>query len=162
SCVRAVVDSGLCMWGSHWRKQRRQGPPPAATEPSAPQRAILHGSMCQDSERGNGAPISWCAAAEGSTVNEFTIHDGLSLDGFVFRLPIGLSSEGRWLADSGRTHSRQETTINGYTRNGVPEEVVQGVVWVTEVETGNARCLTPDWGSSWAARWSPDGKRLAF
>ena len=40
--------------------------------------------------------------------------------------------------------------------------MVQATVWVTNTRTGEHRNLTPNWGSSWAPRWSPDGARLAF
>jgi dipeptidyl aminopeptidase/acylaminoacyl peptidase len=104
----------------------------------------------------------YCALAEDQTVPDFTIHDGLALNELPGRLPIDLSGDGRWLAYTTKSHTRQETSVGGYTRNGVPEEVVQAVIWVTDVDHGRTHCLTPDWGSSWAPRWSPDGKRLAF
>ena len=96
------------------------------------------------------------------TMGSFTIQDALALNELAGRLPIDLSSDGRWLAYTTRNHTHRETAVDGYTRNGVPEEVVRGVVWVTNVQKGTRHCLTPDWGSSWAGRWSPDGKRLAF
>jgi dipeptidyl aminopeptidase/acylaminoacyl peptidase len=92
----------------------------------------------------------------------FTIEDGLTFNEFVSRLPIDLSNDGRWLAYTTKSSAHQETAIGGYTRNGVPEEVVRGVIWVTDVRQAVTRCLTPDWGSSWAPRWSPDGEHLAF
>jgi len=92
----------------------------------------------------------------------FTIQDGLKLNVFPTRTPFDLSPDGRWLAYTTRNHERQESAVGGYTRNGVPSAMVGGVVWVTDVRDGSTRCLTPGWGSSWAPRWSPDGKRLAF
>src|ERR671923_193596 len=35
-------------------------------------------------------------------------------------------------------------------------------VRLTELTSGQTQVLTPGWGTSWGARWSPDGRRLAF
>ncbi|MCK5526699.1 MAG: PD40 domain-containing protein, partial [Candidatus Latescibacteria bacterium] len=41
-------------------------------------------------------------------------------------------------------------------------ELANSEVWVTDLQSGDSLNLTPDWGSSWAPRWSPGDRYLVF
>jgi len=91
-------------------------------------------------------------------MNRFTLEDALKLNIFAPAVPIDINADGRWLAYTTRNRENYE----GSATKGVAMEAAGATVWVTDTQTGQHRNLTPDWGSSWAPRWSPDGVRLAF
>ncbi len=92
------------------------------------------------------------------------LDDLLKYNTFVGRVPIDITNDGNWIAYN--TQNREQYEGGGgnsvYSKTGVMIEMAYGKIWVTNTRTGEHRNLTPDWGSSWAPRWSPDGKRLAF
>lgn len=108
-------------------------------------------------------PILHLAIAA-ATAASFTVEDGYAVNLFLGRVPISVTADGQWLAYS--THNRVEFEGGGgqsaYSPTGVMVEMARGTIWVTDVENGTHTNLTPDWGSSWAPRWSPDGTALAF
>ena len=97
-------------------------------------------------------------------MNPLTPEDLLKFNEFVSRVPIDITSDGHWIAYN--TQNREEYEGGGgdaaYSERGVMIEMAYATVWVTNTRTGEHRNLTPEWGSSWAPRWSPDGTRLAF
>lgn len=107
--------------------------------------------------------IAWTAIAwsEGEEMNPLTFEDLLKFNTFVPHVPIDITSDGNWITYN--TQNREQLEGGGedtaYPKTG---EMAYGTVWVTNTRTGEHRNLTPDWGSSWAPRWSPDGTRLAF
>ncbi len=102
--------------------------------------------------------------SEGEEMNPLTLEDLLKFNTFVFRVPIDITSDGNWIAYN--TQNREQYEGGGgdswYSKTGVMTEMAYGTVWVTNTRTGKHRNLTPGWGSSWAPRWSPDGRHLAF
>ncbi len=110
--------------------------------------------------------IAWTAIAwsEGEEMNPLTLEDLLKFNTFVGRVPIDITFDGNWIAYN--TQNREQYEGGGgnsaYSKTGVMIEMAYGTVWVMNTRTGEHRNLTPDWGSSWAPRWSPDGTRLAF
>ena len=110
--------------------------------------------------------IAWTAIAwgEGEEMNPLTLEDLLKFNEFIFRVPIDITADGNWIAYN--TQNREQYEGGGgdsmYSKTGVIIEMAYATVWVTNTRTGEHRNLTPDWGSSWAPRWSPDGTRLAF
>ena len=110
--------------------------------------------------------IAWTVIAwgEGEEMNPLTLEDLLKFNTFVERVPIDITSDGNWITYN--TQNREQYEGGGgdslYSKTGVIIEMAYGTVWVTNTRTGEHRNLTPDWGSSWAPRWSPDGTRLAF
>lgn len=56
----------------------------------------------------------------------------------------------------------ERVSASGFLPNGVPSFAGGSEVRVTDLAAQSTRVLTPDWGSSWGLRWSPDGRRLAF
>ncbi len=89
----------------------------------------------------------------------------LQFSSFATRVPIHLTPDGNWIAYNTTTQNREQGGSAGfslYSETGVMYEMERGTVWIANAQTGESRCLTPGWGSSWAPRWSPDGKRLAF
>ena len=97
-------------------------------------------------------------------MTHFTLEDGLKLNSFLPMVPIGITPDGRWLAYNIQNREQYEGGggNTAYSKTGVMIEMAFGTVWVTDTLTGEHRNLTPNWGSSWAPRWSPDGTRLAF
>ena len=100
----------------------------------------------------------------GEEMTPLKLDDLLKYNTFVGRVPIDITSDGNWIAYN--TQNREQYEGGGgnsvYSKTGVMIEMAYGKIWVTNTRTGEHRNLTPDWGSSWAPRWSPDGKRLAF
>ena len=102
--------------------------------------------------------------SEGKEMNPLTLDDLLKFNTFVGRVPIDITSDGNWIAYN--TQNREQYEGGGgnsaYSKTGVMIEMAYGMIWVTNTRTGEHRNLTPDWGSSWAPRWSPHGTHLAF
>ena len=97
-------------------------------------------------------------------MNALTFENLLKFNTFAVRVPIDISSDGNWIAYNTRNREAYEGGIGDsvYSKTGVMFEMVHATVWVTNTRTGEHRNLTPNWGSSWAPRWSSDGTRLAF
>ncbi len=97
-------------------------------------------------------------------MNPLTLEDLLKFNTFVGRVPIDITADGNWIAYN--TQNREQYEGGGgnsaYSKTGVMIEMAYGTIWVTNTRTGEHRNLTPDWGSNWAPRWSPDGTLLAF
>ena len=101
--------------------------------------------------------------SKGEEMNPLTLEDLLKFNTFVWRVPIDITSDGHWIAYNTQNREQYEGGGNSaYSKTGVMIEMAYGTIWVTNTRTGEHRNLTPDWGSSWAPRWSPDGTRLAF
>ena len=105
--------------------------------------------------------IAW---SEGEEMNPLTLEDLLKFNEFVGRVPIDITSDGNWIAYNMQNREQYEGGggNSAYSKTGVMIEMAYGTIWVTNTRTGEHRNLTPDWGSSWAPRWSPDGTFLAF
>ena len=97
-------------------------------------------------------------------MNPWTFEDLFKFNQFVGMVPVDITSDGRWIAYN--TQNREQYDGGGgdtaYSKTGVMIEMEYAMVWVTNTCTGEHRNLTPDWGSSWAPRWSPQGTHLAF
>ncbi len=104
------------------------------------------------------------AISKGEETDPLAVDDLLKFNDFIYRVPIDITSDGNWVAYN--TQNREQYEGGGgnsaYSKTGVMIEMAYGKIWVTHTRTGEHRNLTPDWGSSWAPRWSPDRTRLAF
>ena len=105
------------------------------------------------------------AISEEEEMNPLKLEDLFKFNTITDRVPIDITSDGHWIAYT--TQNREQYKGGGgdsmYSKTGVVTlEVGYATIWVTNTRTGEYRNLTPDWGSSWAPRWSPDGTRLAF
>ena len=103
--------------------------------------------------------------SNGEEMNPLKLEDLLTFNTIIDRVPIDITSDGHWIAYT--TQNREQYEGGGgdsmYSKTGVVTlEVGYATIWVTNTQTGEHRNLTPNWGSSWAPRWSPDGTRLAF
>jgi dipeptidyl aminopeptidase/acylaminoacyl peptidase len=89
----------------------------------------------------------------------FTGEDGLDV---VTYNPLDLTSDGRWLAAA--SSSRRDGLGIDYRRDGDPTYVRPAAsrLWVIDTRSGVARAVYPDKRNIRAARWSPDGSRLAM
>ena len=89
----------------------------------------------------------------------FTAEDGLDI---VSYNALDLTSDGRWLAAT--SQSRRDALGVDYRRDGDPTYIRPAAsrVWVIDTHSGAARALYPDKRNVRAARWSPDGSRLAL
>lgn len=102
-------------------------------------------------------------AARRLDARPFTLDDGLALRALVGRHPVDLSPDGELVAYCVESRDTDEDPgSRHYFSTGVHRMVQGSEVWLTEVATGATRRLTEGWGTSWGARWSPDGSRLAF
>ena len=105
------------------------------------------------------------ARSEAEKMNPLTLEDLFKFNTITDRIPIDITADGHWIAYT--TQNREQYEGGGgdsmYSKTGVVTlEVGYATVWVTNTQTGEHRNLTPDWGSSWAPRWSPQGRHLAF
>jgi len=74
-----------------------------------------------------------------------------------------LSPDGSLVAFCVRAPGRASpTTHSGFLANGAPGWASGSEIRVINLIADEERVLTPNWGSSWHPRWSPDGRRLAF
>jgi dipeptidyl aminopeptidase/acylaminoacyl peptidase len=89
----------------------------------------------------------------------FTADDGLDI---VSYNALDLTSDGRWLAAT--SQSRRDALGVDYRRDGDPTYVRPAAarVWVIDTRSAAARAVYPDKRNVRAARWSPDGTRLAL
>lgn len=77
--------------------------------------------------------------------------------------PVTLSPDGDLVAYGiGATHREMPETASGMLAMGASTGVFGIELWLTDLAEGTGKALTPDWGSSWGPRWSPDGQWLAF
>jgi len=81
--------------------------------------------------------------------------------------PIDLSPDGKSVAyilrDSNRkAQAKTFRSPEELERRGIPRSVDFCDIWITNTITGRTKNLTQGQGTSWAPRWSPNGKYLAF
>lgn len=93
----------------------------------------------------------------------FEIDSLLDLVEPALRMPFHLSPDGRWLALAVQRNRRTVATsdVDFFTPNGVPMEAVGGGVVVVPTRGGGRVEPFAGAATSWAPRWSPDGRRLA-
>ena len=89
----------------------------------------------------------------------FTADDGLDI---VSYNALDLTSDGRWLVAT--SQSRRDGLGVDYRRDGDPTYIRPAAsrVWVIDTRSGTTRAIYPDKRNVRAARWSPDGSRLAL
>ncbi len=77
--------------------------------------------------------------------------------------PAALSPDGNLVAYGVvGVHREIPESASGMLAMGASTGVFGIELWLADLAEGTAQALTPDWGSSWGPRWSPDGQRLAF
>ncbi|MDE0469295.1 MAG: prolyl oligopeptidase family serine peptidase [Candidatus Poribacteria bacterium] len=93
-----------------------------------------------------------------------SIEDILSIELLTLFDPIAASPDGTRLAVAVQNYSRKRvgTGIDGYIPTGLLDLQEGSEIWLVNVQSGESRNLTPNWGTSYCPAWSPDGKRLAF
>jgi dipeptidyl aminopeptidase/acylaminoacyl peptidase len=89
----------------------------------------------------------------------FTADDGLDIVSYT---ALDLTSDGRWLAAA--SQSRRDGLGVDYRRDGDPTYIRPAAsrIWVIDTRSGAARAVYPDKRNVRAARWSPNGSRLAL
>ena len=92
-----------------------------------------------------------------------TTEKALEIRELTHRTPIYLSPDGRWVGYTVRVPEQAES-VKGQTfsSSGVVQELIGSEVHVQNLENDTGRSLTDQWGSSWAAGWSPNGDILLF
>jgi dipeptidyl aminopeptidase/acylaminoacyl peptidase len=84
---------------------------------------------------------------------------------FPRRLEHSLSPDGGKVAYVARklvpTYSRNAPT-SVYSKTGVPDTYQGATIWVMDLQTRQQRKVMPGDHNTWNARWSPDGRYLAF
>ena len=94
-----------------------------------------------------------------------SIEDILSIELLTLFDPIAASPDGTQLAVAVQSYSRKRvgTGIDDqYLPTGLVGLQEGSEIWLVNVQSGESRNLTPNWGTSYCPAWSPDGKRLAF
>ncbi|MDB4916190.1 MAG: hypothetical protein JWM95_3834, partial [Gemmatimonadetes bacterium] len=103
-----------------------------------------------------------------SQVRPLPIIDALSAGRFANTVPVRLSPDAQWVTYSVIDPRRQPAEgalgddYSIITKTGVTMTVATSDVWVSNVNTGDARNITKGQGASWGGVWSPDGRSLAF
>ncbi len=82
----------------------------------------------------------------------------LNIHTFADRVPMSLSSDGRWIAYTLIDNGRMQPA----TASGFPPRMSGADVWVTDVATGESVNVTRGYQASYSPAWSPDGRQLAF
>ena len=79
------------------------------------------------------------------------------------RVPMHLVADGSVLTITVQGHARPEEPrgLSGFTRHGVPIEMVASTVLVVDTLSGEVTRPFGGTATSWGGRWSPDGRTLA-
>lgn len=114
--------------------------------------------------------LAFCAAsatsdltAEDAVSPSLGVEDVLSMRTFQIYTPIMLSADGALVAYTIKRPKKGGTSAEDHSPG--PEAGFGGVatdVWLTDLQTGASRSITPGEGSSWGTAWSPDGQSLAL
>ena len=89
--------------------------------------------------------------------------EALKIRELAHRTPIYLSPDGQRIGFTVRVPEQAESVKGkAFTAAGVVQELVGSEVHVQELENESNRILTKQWGSSWGAGWSPNGKYFLF
>ena len=93
-----------------------------------------------------------------------SIEDILSIELLTLFDPIAVSPNGTQLAVAVQSYSRKRVGAENdtYLPTGLSGLQEGSEIWIINVQSGESRNLTPNWGTSYRPAWSPDGKRLAF
>src|SRR5215469_15050897 len=95
----------------------------------------------------------------------FRVEDAVGMRSFTNRSPVALSPDGKWLAYSLISQGQREEVDPNYmvyNRHGVPATCLECVLWVTNIDSGQAQQVDPAARVTWGGVWSPDGRRLAY
>jgi dipeptidyl aminopeptidase/acylaminoacyl peptidase len=92
------------------------------------------------------------------------IKDAISAKDFAYQAPLASSPNGLWIAYTLQQQQRREPVgpSKHFSQTGVPRELEDSEVWLTNVDTGRSKKLTAGGRSAWSPSWSPDGRLLAF
>jgi len=101
-----------------------------------------------------------CAAQQPPPLS---VQDALRIRSFGELMPIQFSADGRWLAYTLKDAQRTKPgDASKWARGGRLRFVTGEDIYISDVETGEARNLTGNDGDNWYPVWSPDGQFLAF
>jgi dipeptidyl aminopeptidase/acylaminoacyl peptidase len=114
-----------------------------------------------------GGMTSETAGQVGATLGEpLPLELAVSLRGLNARSPIDLSPDGEWIAHTIQTVDKvpRDSVSRRYSPTGFPfnEGDARMEATVSNARSGEVVRLGGEGSSSWAAVWSPDGKRVAF
>ncbi len=93
-----------------------------------------------------------------------SIEDILSIELLTLFDPIAVSSDGTQLAVAIQSYRRRREGEGSdyYLPTGLPGLQEGSEILLVNVQSGESRNLTPNWGTSYGPAWSPDGRKLAF
>lgn len=110
-----------------------------------------------------------CEAAEPVPYRGVSLEDQLDDNAkalaFARRLEHSLSPDGGMVAYVAKklvpTYFKRAPT-SFYSTAGVPDMYQGAAIWIMDLDTQQRRALAADASNTWNARWSPDGRYLAF
>ena len=88
----------------------------------------------------------------------------LSIERLTPSDPIAVSPDGTHLAVAVQSYTRKRVGAGegSYLPTGLSGPYEGSEMWIINVQSGDSRNLTPNWGTSYRPAWSPDGTQLAF
>ena len=96
-----------------------------------------------------------------TTNQSLSVQEALEIRELAHRAPIYLSPDGSWIAFSVLLPEQAESVGGApFSSSGVLQELVGSEVHVQKVGSISSGSLTPGWGSSWGAGWSPCGTKF--
>lgn len=96
-------------------------------------------------------------------VKPLGLEQALGAVGFAELMGIEFSPLGNWLAYTTKDYRRARTVdLEAWARSGIRDAFTGTDIWIVDVHSGAASCLTGGKGDNFLPTWSPDGNYLAF
>ncbi len=101
------------------------------------------------------------ATATAQQTSALPVEEALSVRSFPQWSTYEVSPVGKWLTYAVKNETMERDDRNRRPLSWIPSDIA-GDIWLANIETGETRNLTNEKGNNWFAKWSPDGRYLAF